>query len=831
MQVHTWGTSYGADSSLWPYLKGSYTGHAALTLTIPYNDTSKKLVSDYCTVDSRIPYVAKTIKFANGITEKVFIIFFALLGDRLADNIAFDKMLLLRRFDFQWSDKFKKYFSIQQTPIRSLLWTQVRSMGPITIEHCDNSGPATPEKIEEIQLVAKMCRLRDRLNSLNLLNGKIIAANVMNDSIKARKFLSDNKLLISNVFIENSELPFNHIDIPEEQIKIISKMVKDKATSLNSDINDTVVLGSKNFLRNRTKLYPLRVLKEKLKFFILNRDINESQKFLASCKLRVSEYICKPTHLNHELIKDDVSEQIIIDLINAVDNALERMQAIADNSADKSRDIIQVMMELVNNANSKIQPISKDIDDLYERKSHEQKLESSTSEWTKRMIFKLEDQRRALVFLKEQFNIIIISNDPQELSKFFLENKEIINSIIPDGCSYLIANKNSQESMEFLLKNVKGYIKDLKECVENVKLDLNPIVVKDRFLTVGAMEGGLVSLPISNVIAADVGQPNGLDVEAMLQQMHSLATNNIPYSLSIKNCCTSVAEILEAGVQQQSLKRIVAERTIIGTNTPQMVNNAALKIQQEIIAPEPTDIWSKLKEFNPAAPIENLIRLLLVFMLNKKFSVRHIAATFIIVLLLVPFLIIKAFAWPFNMLGSFLSKKAQVNIGGDELPAIPLNELQDRQTKDQELKNLLDQNIVTITDIKPMAAILSFAEALKNPTSIPVFDNNNIDKINKYITENNYISNKLINDIKKLDLLFLNNLDYNNLHDLVDELQLSSAQRVTANVRLLHDNITNRKKDGMTTQYASSLCNVRANGRQAIELKTEKSKEPLNPKI
>ena len=58
----------------------------------------------------------------------------------------------------------------------------------------------------------------------------------------------------------------------------------------------------------------------------------------------------------------------------------------------------------------------------------------------------------------------------------------------------------------------------------------------------------------------------------------------------------------------------------------------------------------------------------------------------------------------------------------------------------------------------------------------------------------------LVKKIQKLNLDFPKELNYKDLSDLVDALQLLAAQRVTDSVATLHDTIKNRKTTE-TTQF------------------------------
>lgn len=331
-----------------------------------------------------------------------------------------------------------------------------------------------------------------------------------------------------------------------------------------------------------------------------------------------------------------------------------------------------------------------------------------------------------------------------------------------------------------------------------------------KYLSSGTASSGLVSLPIDNKIASNVGVGNGLDVEEMLLQMHDLVTGNASFNLHDQNCSELVSKVLEAGISQQHLKAIVARRTIFGINNPQTMHDVSIKVKKGIINNEKTNIWHKVKYLNPATPFEKLMKLLI-----KSAYDNHYLLGFVIIpilILLVSSLVIKAIVWPLNILGGFLANEPRVSVVNRDKAAADIvqtgltgTELHERKIMDSELTEQIDLKIEQIDVIKPDTAILDFAIVLKNPELIPVFANTGIDKLKKYISNHSTTPEGMKDGIIGLELPLPKNLDYNNLRDLVDELQLLSAQRVTANVKQLHDIIKNRKTT--VTQFGTTLGN------------------------
>ena len=352
-------------------------------------------------------------------------------------------------------------------------------------------------------------------------------------------------------------------------------------------------------------------------------------------------------------------------------------------------------------------------------------------------------------------------------------------------------------------KNIEKDFPKYKEVAKNTYIKNYSIdEFKERYLTLGEPPYSIY-LPIYNNIAADVGSDNGLNVEAMLSEMSDLADNNDTFELYDKNCSEAVAQILESGIQQPHLKSMIAERTIFGVNNPQMVYNTALKVHQGITNSEKTNVWHRLKVFNPAAPIKKAIKSLI------SFSYKHRAfipiGLLVLSILLISVAVVKIITLPFNMLGYFMAKESQVHIVDNKdnniwIDATELTAQRERKILDQELKDLIQPKIKEVSVMDPIAAILEFAADLEDKDAIPVFSNTSIDKLKKYMNKHSDTPEDLVKKIQKLNLDFPKELNYKDLSDLVDALQLLAAQRVTDSVATLHDTIKNRKTTE-TTQF------------------------------
>lgn len=325
----------------------------------------------------------------------------------------------------------------------------------------------------------------------------------------------------------------------------------------------------------------------------------------------------------------------------------------------------------------------------------------------------------------------------------------------------------------------------------------------NRFLTIGALEDGSVFIPISKDISQDEGVFNGLNVKSMLRQM-KIEAESKSLLTQTRNCSAVVSKVLESGVQQTHLKYAVNDSSVFGIVTPQTVYNSAIKIQNGIVNNEKSNRWHRLQSFNPGAPIENLIRRLIDYSLESDYLLA--VTVFPIVSLIVVFAVIKIIVFPVNILGTLMVKLTKNNVvkNGSKVidnigvkivgedSGMPYEKI--KNNRDQELKDYIEPKIIKINSSASSDAILGFAEALTFPDLIPIFSNESLKGMKKYVKRyHNTTPDDLIINIKELNLSLPEDLDYKDLDSLINELKLLSANRATGSVKELHDVLEHNK--------------------------------------
>lgn len=183
---------------------------------------------------------------------------------------------------------------------------------------------------------------------------------------------------------------------------------------------------------------------------------------------------------------------------------------------------------------------------------------------------------------------------------------------------------------ENLIKMLKEKEKDIKR---NLRLKETEFKLRinynyEEYITLGLLEDSNCTLPIKTFPGTTVGTSNGLDVEEMLKKMHTLATDkNIEFDIALMNCSDTVGGILEAGLQQKELKEIAANRAWGAFGNPQMVRNAAMKIQSALYnnGDQGLSTREKFREFNPLQQVAGYLLRIYIDLSNSK-PKRYLAA-------------------------------------------------------------------------------------------------------------------------------------------------------------------------------------------------------------
>lgn len=353
----------------------------------------------------------------------------------------------------------------------------------------------------------------------------------------------------------------------------------------------------------------------------------------------------------------------------------------------------------------------------------------------------------------------------------------------------------------------------------------------DDYLTLGNPPNNTVYLPIIKQLDSEVGFKNGMDVEAMLKQMHSLVTENSPFDLYGKNCSETVGKILEAGAPKAHLKAVAANRAWGAFGTPQMVYNAAVRIQEGIYNQEESNIWHSISNFNPIERAEgkllqiliddktsrlkkylvgsafifvgtldlalafvrscfnpmgavNNASMLLTYAYLKNYTPLKIAATIILSPVVVIFAIpaaiqltIKAVIInPMKKLFKIFSfKKSEIFIidSHDQ-------KAHNREAIDKDFSKYVNSKVVVINDSKPMDAITNYIQALKaSDDCIPVFSKKSAAAVHLFLQKRTTLPDELQTLINSLPGIFDSEKSkLFSMQDCVNELNNISIQRL-----------------------------------------------------
>lgn len=183
--------------------------------------------------------------------------------------------------------------------------------------------------------------------------------------------------------------------------------------------------------------------------------------------------------------------------------------------------------------------------------------------------------------------------------------------------------------LEKIFLNKEKELKERKEKkTQDLKADPNLSIKIERFLTLGLPPSSTISLPLAQWSKKPLND-NGLDVEGMLQRMAILANpaNENAYSAVTKNCCTTVASILEDGAVNPFQQDFFRRRAFGFFGNPQEVYNMARDYADYLRQPTEsgspiitTRILNILRDIWELRPVERLGGYLLRVLLEDKAS-------------------------------------------------------------------------------------------------------------------------------------------------------------------------------------------------------------------
>ncbi len=120
----------------------------------------------------------------------------------------------------------------------------------------------------------------------------------------------------------------------------------------------------------------------------------------------------------------------------------------------------------------------------------------------------------------------------------------------------------------------------------------------DRYLTTGTPPDDVVRMQIDQSAGFTEGHPDGMNIEAMLKEMHAITTEDKAFDLNSNNCSVTVGRILAAGAKGEHLKAQFENRALGAIGNPQKVLNNALRYLDAMKNPKDSFI-KKMTRTNP----------------------------------------------------------------------------------------------------------------------------------------------------------------------------------------------------------------------------------------
>lgn len=220
--------------------------------------------------------------------------------------------------------------------------------------------------------------------------------------------------------------------------------------------------------------------------------------------------------------------------------------------------------------------------------------------------------------------LLKIENNPG-LRTLSVTEKNIVNRFFPKfykrtqqgnvmNSELFLELKNITEARKGILNNKYNKLK--KKLLDSVDSDED-----ENYLTKGKIPSNSVYLPLSKKSLPKLGQKGGLNIERMLQKMVDLTRPDADeFELLNINCSKTVGVILEAGAENEEVKKVFQRRAFGFFGNPQEVLNSAIEVQSIIYG---NDSFARKVErkFKDNDPIERAGGYLLGITMNSTSSI------------------------------------------------------------------------------------------------------------------------------------------------------------------------------------------------------------------
>lgn len=307
----------------------------------------------------------------------------------------------------------------------------------------------------------------------------------------------------------------------------------------------------------------------------------------------------------------EISDSFRLLIENILPEHLEKIGLNKDSNLIKNPKQIKILTE---QKITELQDTIKKLEELVRKNSH---LVPGANVYDlgnlKKQIQNLNTKRQKMY---EDKSSLAISNKKHQITK--KSNPRAFKEMLKNIKKYFekwenhVANTDilTKDEIEFFATQLQDKMDALLEEIEEINIRHNKLynLLLEQFAFYGHIEDSDVILPIRTFPNTSIGNPKGLNVETMLQQMKSLVTDDAQaFDLYSKNCSETVGRILEAGVDDPYLKRIAAKRSWGAFGNPQMVRNSATQIQNEVFSNRSAGFFKRLSSYTPLQGITGVL--------------------------------------------------------------------------------------------------------------------------------------------------------------------------------------------------------------------------------
>lgn len=349
---------------------------------------------------------------------------------------------------------------------------------------------------------------------------------------------------------------------------------------------------------------------------------------------------------------------------------------------------------------------------------------------------------------------------PEDLRE--IAENEIVTPVIPMLYKALEAERDRLAVEE---KNVRAEWANVYEKNDNFQMGMF-----EKVLTIGLDSDNTVVLPVRGIQKTDLSKNPGMNIEAMLEKMQETATKGGEFDLYDNNCSSTVGAILAAGAEPE-LKHYFEEKAAGFYGTPQVVYNAAVHYQDNVIAHNgKIPLSEKINRYNPLTMIPNYTGNLIHDYMGPKTGIAKAAA---LVLPIIGLGIISGaclaikslanpqksygqcrrfmnYAWgnpsrflkvcsvPVAALATVLAAPAAVQTGFTRLvTAVRAKPIPAEDKPIKRATSPIKEKTITIDDPDPKSALARFHQVLetKRRSIIPVFETKTFQAVKNYLNK------------------------------------------------------------------------------------------------